>query len=69
MTIIDPIRIPEELLCPTNLSGSQALCIHEPTKIITIGKDKDCIKTFCQLVWLEIYLKTDVVERVQKFRR
>ena len=37
LTIIDPKMVSGELLGPTDLSGAQALCIHEPPKVIMIG--------------------------------
>ena len=36
LTIIDPKMVSGELLGQTNLSGAQALCIHELPKVIMI---------------------------------
>ena len=38
LMIINPKMISGELLGPTDLSGAQALCIHESTEVIMVGK-------------------------------
>ena len=37
LTIIHPKMVSKELLGLTDLSRAQALCIHEPPKVIMIG--------------------------------
>ena len=41
LAIIDLKIITRELLDPIDLSGAQALCIHETTKIIMVRKDEN----------------------------
>ena len=36
LPIINPKMIPGELLSLPDLSGAQALCIHEPTEVIMV---------------------------------
>ena len=41
LAIIDLKVITKELLGPTDLSGAQALCIHELTEVIMVRKDEN----------------------------
>ena len=40
----------EELLGPADLSGAQALCIHEATKVVMVCKDKHFVLAAFQIV-------------------
>ena len=51
LTIIDPKVVSRELLSLANLTRAQALCIHEPTKIImVVGEHKNFVLTAFQIV-------------------
>ena len=38
LTIVDLEVVPREFLGPLDLSGAQALCFHEPTEVVIVGK-------------------------------
>ena len=42
--------ISRELLGPTDLSGAQALCIHELTEVIVVRKDENLMLAAFQVV-------------------
>ena len=44
--------VSRKLLSPTDLSGAQALCIHETTEIIVIRKDKNLMFAAFQVMAL-----------------
>ena len=50
LTIIDPKVIFGELLSPTDLSGAQALRIHELTEVIMVGKHQNFLLIAFQIV-------------------
>ena len=50
LAIIDLKVITRELLGPTDLSGAQALCIHETTEVIMVRKDKNLMLAAFQIV-------------------
>ena len=41
LSIIDSKVVTKEFLSPANLSGAQTLCIHEPAKVVVVGKYKN----------------------------
>ncbi len=43
LAIVDPEVIPGEFLGPTDLSGTQALGIHESAEIVVVGEDENLI--------------------------
>lgn len=42
--------VPRELLGPPDLSGAQALCIHELAKVVVVGEHKDFVFAAFQVV-------------------
>ena len=50
LAIVDFEMVLRELLGPADLSGAQALCIHETTEIIMVCKDKNLMLTAFQVV-------------------
>ena len=50
LAIIDLKVIMRELLGPTDLSGAQALCIHESIEVIMIRKDENLMLAAFQIV-------------------
>ena len=50
LAIIDLKVITRELLGPTDLSGAQALCVHESAEVIMVRKDKNLIFAAFQIV-------------------
>ena len=50
LAIIDSKVITRELLGPTDLSGAQALCIHELTEVIMVRKDENLMLAAFQIV-------------------
>ena len=50
LAIINLKVITRELLGPTDLSGAQALCIHELTEVIVVRKDENLMLAAFQVV-------------------
>ena len=50
LAIIDSKVITRELLGPTDLSGAQALRIHESTKVILVREDEDLMLAAFQVI-------------------
>lgn len=42
--------VSEELLNSANLSGAQALYVHEPTKVVVVGQHKGFVLTGFEIV-------------------
>ena len=50
LAIVDLEMVLRELLGQADLSGAQALCIHETTEVIVVRKDNNLILTAFQVV-------------------
>ena len=50
LAIVDSEIVLRELLGPADLSGAQALCIHEITEVIMIRKDENLMLVAFQVV-------------------
>ena len=50
MAIVDLEIVLRELLGPADLSGAQALCIHETTEVIMVRKDENLMLAAFQIV-------------------
>ena len=50
LAIVDSEMVSRELLGPTDLSGAQALRIHETTEVIVVRKDKNLMFATFQVV-------------------
>ena len=50
LAIVDLEMVLRELLGPANLSGVQALCIHETTEVIVVCKDENLMLATFQVV-------------------
>ena len=50
LAIVDSEMVSRELLGPADLSGAQALRIHETTEVIVVGKDENLMLTAFQVV-------------------